>query len=254
MSKFWERKGVKKLKKVAVVFSAMALSMMLAAVAPAFAKNFNVPEGVNRVYYSGGEGVIAVPTGWPTGGAHPTLLHIKALDVEIGTLGSADNIEIDVPYPMPDGSTAWLPVAYFTTSTNPDTVSWAQMLLSGFPAALLLGNIRGVSDSVLKVERHGNSVTVELTASQTVLWFNPTHTGVVAAIIPAFTMQLDKVGGSVHKESVTSLTGYSGASGWTGYVDQMGFNADGVFTCTGWNSEMSDCFITMHGISTWVPP
>ena len=72
--------------------------------------------------------------------------------------------------------------------------------------------------------------------------------------IPKFTMEIDNVGGSFHEEEITNFVDYPMASGYTSHTDKMGFDANGVFTCTGWNSEMSNCLVTMHAVSTYVPP
>jgi hypothetical protein len=238
---------VNEVKRISVVVLAVSLLMLFGALAPAFAKNFNYPEGQDIVYSSGGEGFIATPAGYfgPF-----TSMRIGAVNVEIGTKGSGDNIEIDFPFPTAEGP-IYLPIAFFTTNPNPDLIDWVQILMSGLPAAGLPGNIRYVSDDVIIVNRHGNSITVELTAPQTILM------GTGPVDVPAFAVELNKVGGSVHRDETVLLTGYPDASGYTGYVEEMGFNAEGAFTCPAWsyNSEpMTDCFITMHGITIYTPP
>ena len=237
------------MKKAAFALLTLSLLMVSTLLTPVFAKNMNVPEGADIIYVSNGYGFVTAPNDWPTAGSSSVVLRIKGIDVEAGTYGPADNIEIDMPY----GPGTWIPLAYFTTNSNAELLAWNKALLSGFPCSIFPPNMKAVSESVLQVERHGNSITIALTAPQTVIW--PTSlTTAVPVVIPAFTIELNKVGGSIHSESITSLTGYPGASGWTGYIDQMGFNANGVFTSPGWGSEMTECFITMHGIATWVPP
>jgi hypothetical protein len=240
---------VNKVKRISVVVLAVSLLMLFGALTPAFAKNFNYPEGQDIVYSSGGEGYVATPAGYfgPV-----TSMKIRAVNVEIGTHGFGDNIEIDFLFPLPTGP-IYLPIAFFTTNPNPDVIDWLKIVLSGFPAALLPNNIRYVSDDVLIVNRHGNSITVELTAPQTILMMP----GPVSVVVPAFTVELNKVGGSVHQDKTVVLTGYPGASGWTGYTEDMGFNAEGAFTCPAWSYDsepMTDCFITMHGITIYTPP
>jgi hypothetical protein len=238
-------------RKILMAVLAMAASIVFTAVAPAFAKNFNIPEGQNRSYTSGGSGIIVTPEGF-----FIPELRLQANNVEIGIHGSGNNLGISMFIQIPDGSIVTVPIAWFTTNPNPDVIVYLQTLLSGFPASGLPNNIRYVSDSALTVERHGNSIHVELTAPQTILIATPTS-GVVPVVIPAFTMELNKVGGSVHKETITSLTGYPGASGYTGYIEEMGFNAEGTFSSLALNYDaqpMTDCFITMHGITTYVPP
>ena len=237
------------MKKVAVAVLALALSMAFAAVAPVFAKDFNVPKNVaNIIYLTSGEGVVEVPAGWPTGGTHPATLKIEATHVEDGFFGrDADYITISVPY-----GSIYLPVVYFTNNPNPDALSQVRTILSGMPASGTT-NSKLLSDSELIVERHGNRITAELTTPQTVRW-NKIGGGYIQLDIPKFTIELDKVGGSVHREAPHSFTGYPMASGYTNTEEEMGFNADGVFTCTGWNSQMSSCFIVMHGITTYFFP
>jgi hypothetical protein len=240
---------VNEVKRITVFVFALALLMAFAVIAPAFAKNFNYPEGQNITYTSGGEGFIATPADYfgPV-----TSMKIRANDVEIGTHGSGDNIEIDFLFPLPTGPT-YLPIAFFTTNPNPDVIDWLKIVLSGMPLAVLPNNIRYVSEDVLIVNRHGNSITVELTAPQTILMMP----GPVSVVVPAFTVELNKVGGSVHQDKAVVLTGYPGASGYTGYTEEMGFNAEGTFTCQAWsydNQPMTDCFILMHGKTIYVPP
>ena len=234
------------MKRITVVVLAVSLLMLFGALAPAFAKNFNYPEGQDITYSSGGEGFIVPPVG-SFGPA--TSMRIGAADVEIGSKGGGDNIEIDFPFPTTEGP-IYLPIAFFTTNSNPDLIDWVQTIMSGLPAALF-GNIRYVSDDVLIVSRHGNSITVELTAPQTIMM------GTGPVVVPVFTVELNKVGGSVHQEETVLLTGYPDASGYTGYVEEMGFNAEGAFTCPAWSYNsvpMTDCFITMHGITIYTPP
>ncbi|HII85120.1 TPA: hypothetical protein HA273_00720, partial [Candidatus Bathyarchaeota archaeon] len=240
-----------RVKKVAVVVLAVALLLLFSAFVPVFAKNFNYPEGQLVHYSSGGEGYVAVPAG-SFGAA--TSLKIQLADVQIGTYGHGDTIGINFLWQKPDGSSVYIPIAWFTSNPNPDVITWLKTALSGFPVSLS-NNIRYVSDDVLMVDRHGNSITAELVTPQTVMLMG--QSGPISLVVPAFTVELNKVGGSVHKETTLPLTGYPGASGWTGYIKETGFNAEGAFTCQAWsyNSEpMTDCFIAMQQIVNYVPP
>lgn len=241
-------------KVLAILVFALAAIFAISAVAPAFAKINNLDDGVTRSYLSGGSAVIVTPAGWPSGGIPAGALRIEIHNIESGSVLSGDLLSVQILYPQPDGSFVWVPIADFTT--NPDALPFLKTLMSGLPAALFPLNLKSVSDSVLSVERHGNSITAELTAPQTILWLKPTG-GVTPVSIPAFTMSLDKVGGSVHQDGITAFTGYPGASGYTKYVDEMGFYANGAFTCVSWgyvSHPMTDCFIIMHGITTFAPP
>ncbi len=108
------------------------------------------------------------------------------------------------------------------------------------------------------MERHGNRIAVEFANPQTVKWSNKTNpTKTVDVIIPAFKFDLNKVGGSVHVDTFQNLSGYKGASNWTATEEQMGFNGNGVFTCSAWSPvtrPMSPSSIIMHGITTYYPP
>jgi hypothetical protein len=234
------------MRKITVVVLMASLLMLFSTLAPAFAKNFNYPEGQDISYFSGGVGFIAPPPGYFL---TATSMRIRANDVEIGTGGSGDHIEIDFGFQMPSGL-VYFPVAFFITNTNPDMVDWLKDILSGFPAANLEGNIKQVLDDVLIVNRHGNSITVELTAPQTILMGTPSNS--VSKVVPAFTVELNKVGGSYHHVETGTLP-----SGWTGYTEAMGFYAEGAFTCSAWSynsASMTDCYIVMHGSTLYTPP
>jgi hypothetical protein len=231
-----------------LTFVFLAVAISASSIVSAFAKNFNY-QGVVH-YSSGGEGYIAPPAG-SFGTA--TSLKIQLADVQIGTYGHGDTIGISLLWNGPNGP-VYLPIAWFTSNPNPDVIDWLKMVLSGFPVTLP-NNIRYVSEDVLMVDRHGNSITAELTTPQTIMMLS--STGPIPVVVPAFTMELNKVGGSVHRETTIELTGYTGASGWIGYIEETGFNAEGVFTCQAWsyNSEpMTDCFIAMHQIVNYVQP
>ena len=240
------------MKKATVAVLAFALVMILTAITPVFAKDFNVPEGVVVIYSEGGEGVIQVPTGWPGGDAAPTSrLKIEASHVLVGPYGKDEfGITISINY-----SKTYIPVAYFTT--NPDALTFARKMMSGFPPSSPT-NSKPVSKSDLIIERHGNRIAVEFNTPQTVKWSNKSNpTKVVDVVIPAFSYELNKVGGSVHTDTFQNFSGYKNASNWTATEEQMGFVGEGFFTCSAWSPAtrpMTDTLITMHGISTWYPP
>jgi hypothetical protein len=240
------------LRKATVTVLAFALMMMLTAVIPALAKDFNVPEDVVVLYLEGGEGVIQVPTGWPGGDAVPTSrLKIEAAHVLVGPFGKDEfGITISINY-----SKGYVPVAYFTT--NPDAVTFTRKVVSGLPATAPT-NSKNVSKNDLIVERHGNRIAVSFVTPQTVKWTNKSNpTKVVDVVIPAFSFELDKIGGSVHDNSFLNMSGYKNASNYTATEEQMGFIGEGVFTCSAWSPAtrpMTETFITMHGITTWYPP
>jgi hypothetical protein len=225
---------------------------------PVSAKNFNIADNQNITYSSGGEGYIAVPAGALYTGSSATTLEISFSDVIAGNFGPGANLGISIPWTTSTGSTTHIPVAYFLANV-PEVATFLKIVLSGFPAAILPNNIRTVSPDVVIVERHGNSITAKLTTPQTIIF--PIAPGQGRPVtIPAFTIELNKVGGDeqVHKTNV--LTGYTGASGYTQQIDKIGFDAEGTFTIssgTSWTADhqtMTDCYITMHGVTLYTPP
>ena len=230
-------------KKALMFVLVLLTTVAFSAVAPAFAKDFNVPEDAVRNYWTGGTGKVEVPSTWPPGGWHRSSLVIYAQHVEAGTYGTGDSITIFVPY-----SSFILPVACFCTNAN-EALFEAQ-LRAGTPAGVP-GNTRKVSD--LSVERHGNSITIQLNEAQTIKWPKPGFLGFVPATIPAFTIELEKVGGSVHTYTEVPLS----KSGYLVCDDNMGFLAEGAITCLDWNYDeelITECKIVMHGINTNIPP
>jgi hypothetical protein len=220
-------------KKVLIIVLALALNISSVAVAQVFAKNMHVPEDVEIAYGSGGEIRVVPPPGFP----FPTSeLLIHVWDLEEATFGSGDSIIILMWF-----AGGWLPLAHFTT--NLDSVKFFEDLWFSYPAGLK--NTIFVPETELKVERHGNEIFASLT-SQVIqkmtggVW-NP-------VTIPAFTIELTKVGGSIHYEGGGPYVKYSV------YGDSMGFNANGVFTSGAYtyNTDI-DCRIKMQVIYTFTP-
>jgi len=227
-------------KKVLVIVLALALNIAVVAVAPVFAKNMHVPEGVKISYFSGGEIRVDPPPGFP----FPTKLLIHVMDIEAASFGSGDSIIILIwmPFPTPG---YWLPLAHFTT--NPDSVEFFEDLWYGWPAGEK--NTIVVSEDELKVDRHGNEVFASLTSQVIQKWVGSPPPGQwVPVTIPAFTIELTKIGGSIHYEASGSYAIY------TIYGEAMGFNANGVFTSGSYTyTTDTDCIIKMHAIQTFVP-
>ena len=220
-------------KKISVMLVILVASM---SVAPALAKSFKVPEGVTISYCSSG---IAVIEDTPVG-----TLKITAVDVVDSTDGSGDFVHIDL---WMEGWGGFVPLA--VVGTNPDRMALFETIWSGVPA---MGNNFVVSEDELKVDRHGNRITVSLDTDISCFVMYPTpHT----LDIPVFMMELDKIGGSFH-EQVSETLSYPGASGYTLAWDRMGFNAEGMFDCEEWDfaEPMTDCYVVMHSITTYTPP
>jgi hypothetical protein len=238
------------MRKAIVAVLMLTLLMVLTAVSPAFAWNFNVANDGVVLYWEGGEGIVQVPAGWPGGtAANASRLKIEAGHIIAGPNG-ADKAAITI---FVNYSGGYLPVAYFTT--NPDALPFVRTILSGLPIAAPT-NSKNVSESDLKVERQGNRITAELKVNQTIMW-SKVGGGYTTITIPAFKFELGKVGGSAHVDKPYNFTGYTKSSNYTGTEEEMGFNGNGVFTCTAWSPvarPMTDSFIIMHGITTYFPP
>ncbi len=246
-------KRIKKLsKKLWCIFLLLTLSIAASSftLGTVSAKDVNIPEDAKIDYWTGGIGIVDTPASWPTGGLHQSMLRFNGFEVEDGSTGTTDALIISIPT-----SIGWVAIACF--ATNPDAAAFMKTIRSGMPAAAGPLNTKTVTADTLIVERHGNRISVELSTPQTIYWTKAIGTGVIPIQIPAFTMELNKIDGSVHKDHVDSFTGYTGASKYTVFVEEMGFEADGSFTCNTWNyldQTMSTCFITMHGINLYVPP
>ncbi len=230
---------MKKKISISVIFIVVAL-MVFSSFAPAFAKKFKVPEGVIVTYASVGTGVKETPVG---------LLRINAFDIADSTYGPGDYLQIEMWWQLTPDAGIFMPLAVIGTNTN--YMDFMKNLWTGVPAG---PNNWEVSEEILQVDRHGNSITASLTVDLSCLVIIPSPHYLV---IPAFTMELDKVGGSFHFEGAMTLDFYPMASGYTLTQDRMGFNADGTLTCPGWNYDaapMTDCKVIMHAIDTCIPP
>jgi hypothetical protein len=218
-------------KILGMVVALMAVVILASSIVPAFAKKF--PEGVMIAYYTGGEGNLERPSGFPWPAPY---LRIGALEIEASIWGTGDDIGIFI-----GAGSGWIPVAYFTTNQNPEYLTFLKEL---WALPWMQMNTIPVSEVELMVERHGNRITASL-AEQTVKRI--TSSGVITVTISAFMMELNKVGGSVHSEYSIEPPAY------TINLDRMGFNGNGVLTYDAVDYEMTDEFIIMHGIETFVP-
>jgi hypothetical protein len=250
------------------VFSVTLLLLIIplastAAVMPALGKDMNVPEGTEINYYTGGYGVINLPTTLtipiPGGSYVVDKIRIIGVHIETGSIASGDYIIVHF-LPNNTPKTPFVPWAVFTTITDSNFLTFWRTLTAGTPVYMKQGSIT-VFDNVysipggLTVDRHGNSVTINFAADQKIK-IVPGATPVYFTL-PAFTMELNKVGGSAHIDQAITATGYPGASGWTETNDRMGFYPEGTFTCSAWSPverPVTEGFITMHGIATYTPP
>jgi len=220
----------KKILGIAVVLMAVVISA--SSVVPALAKKF--PEGVMIAYYTGGEGNLATPSGFPF---PAPMLRIGALEIEASIWGTGDDIGIFI-----GSGSGWIPIAYFTTNQNPEYVTFLKELWA-LPWMQL--NTKSVPEDELMVERDGNRITASLAEQEVKKMVS--GVGWITVTILAFTMELNKVGGSVHSDYSIEPPAY------TINLDRMGFNANGVFTYDGVDHQMMEEFIIMHGIETIIP-
>jgi hypothetical protein len=225
-------------KKISLFGLALAATMVFAVVCPVFAKNFNVPGVIDVAYLEGGTAVIETPEGFLF-----AKLSVTAVVVESAIVGHTTSLHFLMPFEL--AASGWLPIASFTT--NPEAIPGIIMLWSGLPAAF---NVKLLQENEIEVNRHGNSISVASTSPQTIMLPGGPVT------IPAFAMELNKVGGSIHTEIKRPLTSYADASNIILTQENVGFNAIGAFTCATWNyvqEPMTDAMITMHGVETWTP-
>ena len=221
--------------------------------ASAFAKDMRTPEGGEIGYYSGGNASITLPEPFPfLSSGKPvniTAISVIANHQEAGSIADKDYM---IVYFYIQGTTSqgWVPWAFLTASSNPAYLDFIKAIWGKSPIyyyispSVIWSNIFSGCD--IAVERHGNSITANLASSKLI---KLSATSGATYTLPAFTMELQKVGGSVHCDQLTtSLTK------WGVVDDKMGFFAEGTFTTPTWSGTMDDCFITMHGIYTFSPP
>ena len=258
-------------KKVVASTILLVLSMLVStlSILPTSAKNMNIDPSTATVYYinGGGEADIDVlsplPTNYP-----PSLqkINFRFIHIEIPNEGvSVDTLRVFL-YVKMTGATewSWQPFAIITTSAEHAALArafWkgtlmeldATHLTPPLPASFSTDNVKVVDESQLKVERHGNSVSIIFNAPNLQLK-RPSGPSVYFTL-PPFSMELSKFGGSVHKTSTTVMTGWTDASGYTYIEDKMGFDANGIFTCTGLTTgAVSNAFVSLKTTQTFIPP
>jgi hypothetical protein len=247
---------VKKLKnKVLGIGLVLALSMVVAAVAPAFAcpVKSNMPGGAKIFYVTGGySGEINLPSDHPLNVFpwYADKMRIIAFYIEGGNAYRGSDIAIAFHCPGLGG--AWVPWARFITSVNPAALAWIRQLSSGLPPEDPVNSKSLPHD--IAVRRYGNSIIVSLKTPQALKAGIPFT---VSFTMPPFELKLKKVDGLIYRETSETFTGWPTASGWTRNAKEMGFNGNGAFTCADWGYDaepITNCFIVKHGIITWVPP
>jgi hypothetical protein len=248
---------VKKMnRKVAVLALAFALSMILATVAPAFAWDLHVPEGVKLFYSTGGDGSpIDLPADFPLNVApwYADQIRFTANYIEGGN--SFSGAELLVYLHLGGSFNTWSPWAHLITSSNPADVVWLRQFWYALPPTDV-DNTKSIPAGDLEVDRHGNIITISLKTPQQMVAHLPRT---VWMTLPAFDLELTKVGGNARTEVVWVNNGFGPlpGSGWTLSVYETGFNGIGAFTCPAWGyhaEPLADCFVTMHEIKTYAPP
>jgi hypothetical protein len=257
-------------KKIFVIVAAsvsVAILASLVGITTVLGKNLNLPPGAHGIsYYSSGHAVIDLPNPLPANyPATATKIYIGVFHDEIPNAGfECDRFYIQFYMKRPGATQyAWNPYAEIVANSEMADflrIFWRgtpiafDATLYGAPASYGTNNVILVSDDVVNVERHGNSLHVNLAAPQQVKIANTAGTFFT---LPALSMELKAYGASTHTESTTVLKGYPGAWGGNYTVEAMGFNANGALTCSAWNlnaAPMSEGSLTMHGIQTFYPP
>jgi hypothetical protein len=234
-----------------------------------------LPPGASRIdYYFGGNATIDLPAGLPN---YPSATKIN-FDVYASEAGSAPGV-------------VSLLVSLYLTATATSAAHWSQVahLVTSAKVADFLrtfwhgssvefdstippynqppynmlpsygtDNVIQVSKDVLKAERHGNSVYVSLSSPQQIKRVGP-DIPTYYYILPPFSLELKKFGGSVHEDRSVMMSGYPGASLYRQDREIKGSYANGAFTCNspGWSyydAPTSEGFITINGILTFYPP
>jgi hypothetical protein len=270
-------------RKILSTVIALAFIMIFATFAPVFAKNQHLPPGATwGAYYSGGNAVVDLPAtvqeNWPYPESTATKMYIG---VYIDEMPGYEGVRFFIMFweTMPGATEpSWQPWVEFTT--NPNTANFLRTFWGGTATEFNLAaavfylealgvpsdiaveiaplyttdNVFVVSDDVLQVERHGNSIFAHVAAQDKQIKVPMTISETWT--LPELSVKLDKYGGSVHTPVTLYMTGWPGACDGTLTEDLTGFNANGAFTCLDWNlnaAPMSEGWITMHGIQTFYP-
>jgi hypothetical protein len=280
---------VKKMKKNKNLLAlTICLSIVLAIptlAVPVSAKNLNVPNAILLDYYNaGGQVNVNLQTPIQVFPTIATSMQFRFIHCEIPNSDvSFDNLLVFLGFPTTDSNgvvtTNYQPYAGFTTSSDHATfgrVFWfgtymqLDATLYGINAnrgtnTAERNNIRVVDSDVLNVERHGNSVTINLAESQEI--FIPLYglAKPVAALpsftLPAFSIELNKYGDAFYYTGSATMgnptnpasPSWRGASGMTIVHEELRFNANAVLTSDDLAGTATDAFLMMNGIHTFYP-
>ncbi len=258
------------MRKVALLTLVFAFSITFACVAPALAKNLNLPPGVEIIDYINAGGQADIPILQPLPSNYPastTDMRLSFKHVEMPNAGlSFSGLLVQLRILTANATTySWQPFAYITTNADEEQFVkkvWSGTFINfnatsiGLPASFSTYNVKVVSEDVLQVDRHGNSVTVKLNAPQQIK--RPAGPAVYFTL-PAFSLDLTKIdnAGSMQFSLVIEFKGYPNASNYTFVSESMGFAANGVFTCSGLplnTGPVTNAAVIMKGTHTYSPP
>ncbi len=258
------------MRKAALVTLVFAFLMMFACIAPALAKNLNYSPGVEIIHYinAGGQADIPILTPFPPNyPASTTDMRLSFNHVEMPNAGlSFSGLLVQLRIVVSGATThSWQPFAYITTDANEEQFLkkvWSGSFINfdatsiGLPASFSTYNVKVVSEDVLQVDRHGNSVTVKLNAPQQIK--RPASPAVYFTL-PAFSLDLTKVdnAGSNQYSLTVEFKGYPNASNYTFISESMGFAANGIFTSSGLplnTGPVMNAAVIMKGTHTYYPP
>lgn len=258
------------MRKVALITSVFAFLMMFACIAPALAKNLNYPPGVEIIQYinAGGQADFPIFTPFPpnypssTTDMRLSFKHVEMPNAGLSFSGLLVQLRIIVT-----GSTthSWQPFAYITTNADEEQFVkkvWSGTFINfdatsiGLPASFSTYNVKVVSEDVLQVDRHGNSVTLKLNAPQQIK--RPSGPSVYFTL-PVFSLDLTKIdnAGSTQSSLTVEFKGFKNASNYTFVSESMGFAANGIFTCQGLplnTGPPTNTAVIMKGTHTYYPP
>lgn len=243
--------------KVLGIVLVLALSMVVATIAPAFAypMNSHVPKNAKIFYVSTGaySGEINLPSDHPLNVFpwYADKMKIYAWYIEGGNAYRGSDIVI-LFHCLGLGG-AWVPWARFITSVDPADLAWIRQLGSGLPPEDPVNSKSLPKD--IAVRKYRTSIIVSLKTPQALKAGIPFT---VNFIMPPFELKLKKIDSLVYtySETVDAFTGWSRASGWTRYATEIGFNGTGAFTCADWgyNEEPVTTYFIVKGVITFVPP
>jgi hypothetical protein len=242
-----------------IFFVSLFLSSFTLLGSSVSAKVTDTVEGGNIQYLTRANATFSVPTtvDFKVGTYQVPSITIQATYTEESTYSSGHSSMI-VSIKMPSG---FVPLGIITT--NPATAEYLKTAFRNLPVYKPgpppLNNVKVLSDEELKVDRHGNSISVTLNPSNSIIFYMPTPaypSGPTYPLqMPALTINFEKYGGSLHNHIVSnSLVQYSG---FVTDLELMGFNANAALNCQSWglnNALGTDAFITMHGVQYWIPP